>query len=222
MTEEPLDETEYGKLVWPRFYGPSIEYNRAAYSKYLNLTLMVIASGLFLATGLLIFLGSGDARWGLLNITIAIGIPVFYWWINRNARTSMDYESMRRRGDLDWDLYENGFLTREYSAAGPGHMRSAFVGFDRFSKAYVNIDRQNARVVWELAKASARKARKARSEEDVGPDFIWDDHAEALVARSIWFVGRESGRADFRLDREQLSDPARLETVLRQKIKDVE
>ena len=222
MTKEPLDNGTFGKLVWPHFYGPSIEHRRARFSKYLNLMLMVIASGLFLATGLLLFLGGGDTRWGMLNISIAIGIPVFYWWIDRNARTSMDYEAMQRRGELDWDLHENGFLTREYSSERQDHVRTSFIGFDRFSKAYVRIDGQNARVVWELAKDSARKARKATSEEDVGPDFRWDENAEAMVGGFIWFVGRESGRAELRLDREQLSDPARFETILRRKLKDVE
>jgi hypothetical protein len=212
---------DYGELVWPRFFGPSIEYKRSA-SKYVTIALAVTGTGLFLATGVLLLSGTGISGQATLNILIALGIPVLYWMMHRRARTSMEYEFMQRRGELDWDLYENGFLTREYDAEMPGRVRTAFVGFGRFSRAYVNIDRQNARLVWELAKASARKARKATSEEDVGSDFQWDDNAEEQVAGNIWLVDRETGRADLRLDRVRLADISRFETLLRQKVKEVE
>jgi hypothetical protein len=222
MTETPLDKSKYGTLLWPGFYGPSIEYNKSFYNKYVNNTLMILATALFLATGLLLFLGGGDVRMGMLNLAIAIGIPVFWWAINRNSPTAMDYQSMLRRGALDWDLYENGFLTRAYSNDEPGHVHSVFFGFDRFSKAFVHIDEANAIGIWELVKAAAKKDRKEDGGEDVESDFAWGSGARTLVRGHIWFVDKESGTIDFQLDQNELADPARLETVLRQKLKAVE
>lgn len=213
---------QHGELVWPRFFGPSVEYSRSAFDRYVKLLLTVLASALFLATGILLIWGGTDPRWGALNIAIAVGIPVFYWVLGRNARTSMDYEAMRRRGDLDWDLHEKGILTREYAAGLPGRVRTGFVAFDGLSKAYFNIGPENARIVWELAKVSARDRHRATGEEDVGSDFLWDGGAEEMVARFVWLVGRESGRADLRLDRAQMADPERLERILREKLREVE
>ncbi len=153
---------------------------------------------------------------------MAAGIPVFYWVLHQRAKTSMDYEYMRRRGELDWDLHENGILAREYSAGLPGGVRAEFIAFTGVSKAYVNINGQNARLVWELAKPPARKARLATGEEDVGSDFQWDDNAMAQVSGFIWLIDRETGRVGLRLDRAQISDQKRLETILREKVKEVE
>jgi len=213
---------EYGKLIWPGFYGPSIEYKRSAYNKYVPITLAVVGTAGFLVTGLLLLYGTGVSGQGVLNLLMAAGIPVFYWVLHRRARTSMDYEYMRRRGELDWDIHENGILTREYAAEMKGSVRTVFFAYSDFSKAYVNINDQNARLIWELAKPPAMKARKATSEEDVGSDFQWDDNAAAQVAGFIWLVDRETGRAGLRLDRAQLSDQKRLEAILREKVKEVE
>jgi len=213
---------EYGKLIWPGFYGPSIEYKRSAYNKYVPITLAVVGTAGFLVTGLLLLYGTGVSGQGVLNLLMAAGIPVFYWVLHRRARTSMDYEYMRRRGELDWDIHENGILTREYAAEMKGSVRTVFFAYSDFSKAYVNINDHNARLVWELAKPPARKARMATGEEDVGSDFGWDDNAEAQVSGFIWLVDRETGRAGLRLDRAQLSDQKRLEAILREKVKEVE
>lgn len=216
-----MDE-HYGKLIWPRFFGPSVEYARSSYNRYVMLTMTVLASGLFLATGILLIWGGTDPRWGTLNVAIAIGIPVFYWYLQRQAQTSLEYEPLRNRGGLDWDLYENGMLTREYAEDLPGKVRTAYVGFDGLSKAYFNVDDRNARAVWELARASARRARNVGGGVFLEPDFVLDERARALLSRFVWLVSGETGTADIRLDRGQLADPARFEAVIRRKLKDVE
>jgi hypothetical protein len=221
MNEGPPEKADTGPLLWPRFYGPSIEYTRSAFDKYVKASMAVVASALFLATGILLITGGTDPRWGAFNILIAAGIPVFYYVLDRNARTSMDYEAMRRRGDLDWDIHENGLLTREYAADLPGRVRAGFVSFESLSKAYFNIGPENARTVWELVKVSARERHQATGEEDVGSDFLWDGGVEAMVGRFVWLVDRKSGHAVLRLDRAQISDPPRLEKLLRQKLKEV-
>ncbi len=221
MTKAPLDKSEYGDLLWPRFYGPSVERNRSS-DKYVKLTLTVLASGLFLATGILLIWGGTDPRWGALNIAIATGIPAFYRYLDRKARTSMEYGPLRDRGALDWDLCEHGILTREYAADVPGCVRTVFVPWTSLSKAYVNIDDQNSRLVWELAKSSARNARGAGGGHFPGPDFVWDGKARALLSRFVWLVGREDVTADLRLDRDRIRDQARLESVLRRKLGEVE
>jgi hypothetical protein len=222
MTEPALDKSRYGDLLWPRFFGPSVEYARSSYNRYVMLTMTVLASGLFLATGILLIWGGTDPRWGTLNVAIAIGIPVFYWYLRGQAQTSLEYEPLRDRGGLDWDLYENGMLTREYAEDLPGRVRTAFVPWAGLSKAYLTITDRNAPLVWELARASARKARNVDGGVFLEPDFVLDERARALLSRFVWLVSGETGTADLRLDRGQLSDPARFEAILRRKLKEVE
>ncbi len=222
MTEKPPAKAEMGPLLWPRFYGPSVERSRLFYDKYVKLTLTILASGLFLATGILLIWGGTDPRWGALNIAISIGIPVFYIYLERQARTSEEYEPMRDRGAFDWDLHGNGLLTREYADELPGRVRTAFVPWAGLTKAYLTVTDENARLVWDLAKSSVRKAQDAGGEFFPGPDFAWDDRARTMLSRFIWLVGRESGTADLRLDRDLLRDPERFSSILRQKLKEVE
>ena len=222
MTETPPDKTKFGTLLYPRFFGPSVEYESSFYHKYLYITLAIIGTGLFLATGILLLSGTGISGQATLNILIALGIPVLYLIMYRRAATSMEYEFMLRRGELDWDLYENGFLTREYSGDGPGHVRTAFVGFDVFSRAFVNINEQNAREVWELVKASPKLAKRELDGGFKGIGLDWDGANRAAVAGRIWLVGRQTGTADFELQRDLLRDPERFESTLREKIKEVE
>ena len=216
------DAHDRGPLTWPRFYGPSIEYGRSAWNRYGLLAISAVAFVLFLVTGILLLHGSADSGQAVLNLLIAAGIPVFVWAVRRSARTSMDPEAMHRRGDLDWDLHEKGILVREYDGGLPGRVRASFVPFESLSRAYVKMSQQSAREVWELAKDTAWKARKASSEEDAGADFRWDDKSRSMVEGSIWLVGRESGRVELRLVRGQLADAERFEALLRKNVKDVD
>jgi hypothetical protein len=219
MTESPHSNSDFGPLLWPRFYGPSVEYRKSYYERYANLVVAAAATLLFLSTGLMLFLGGGDARMGALNITIAICIPLFMWHLQRKARTSMDYKAMERRGSFDWDLYGNGILARNYSEEGPGHVREAFHAFADFSGVYFKVDEGNARTVWELVKAAAKHAREKDGGDYDEAEFLWDDSTKAMVKGYIWFIDRVRVGASFELDRDQVYDLGRLESILRDRLK---
>lgn len=55
------DAHDRGPLLWPRFYGPSVEYNRPAFDRHGILVLAAAATAPFLATGLLLLRGSAES-----------------------------------------------------------------------------------------------------------------------------------------------------------------
>jgi hypothetical protein len=224
MTEQPPDKSTYGKLVWPKFYGRSVIYQGWYRSIKIVQISVCIASPMFILLGIYLFATTGIKNIiaeGFLGLSGSF-LPALFWYAYHRDMTSMDSEHMEKRGDLDWDLYENGILERHYSDESPNHILEDFDFFSKYPKVYFNVGDHNTKQIWEHIKNVARKARELDGGEYREGDFVWDNDQNEFLKTLIWFLDGTEGQEDFELDRDCVRDLRRFESILRQKVKVVE
>jgi hypothetical protein len=213
MTEEPLDESKYGKLIWPKFYGQN---NYAKRMMPVGYTLPLIP----ICFGIIMMFFPKDLDKILGSIILAGGIiALFIFFIRiRNVKHRHPvFWKMLRNNELEWDLYENGILAKAYSETGPNNIEERFIGYSELANVYVNVKKERVPFIFEMI-------QKNSSEEDRSQDkIILNDRVKNTIMNIIWFI-RNDGKLHSmdKVNFRKSSDVKKFEQVLRQKVKSVE
>jgi hypothetical protein len=216
MTGTQSDNRGYGKLIWPQFYGPSkqlslLRFHMAALILVVLILLAFLVHSLWETDRLLVVISF------IFTITV-FGIMISYYW----EKTKGLYFKLVEKGALDWDLYENGILEKTLSDDETGKIDEEFDYFSDYSKVCINIGTWNEQKILERVKAAAKRARELDGGKFNEADFASSDERHDFIKDYIWFFDNKDGQEDFELQRACLRDQNRFESILRQKIKDVE
>jgi hypothetical protein len=221
--EEP-DKRGYGKLIWPKFYGPSRPFDHWRYNPKILLITVSIGSVLIFLTGTSLYIITGMTNYfaEIYTLVFSFILPIIYWLARRRDKTSMDCYYIVKRGDLDWDLYENGMLERNYSEDAVNYISEEFNYFSNYPIVYYNIGEWHIKAIWDHVRIVAKRARELDGGE-YDKDYFdtWEEGRTEYIKSCIWFFDGKDGQEDFEMERDWLKDSKRFETILHQKIKKV-
>lgn len=225
MTEGPLDESKYGKLLWLRFSGlfparsESKAFKNVKVATFLAATIMIFAVGIYALFDL-----------GLTISGLVIGITGLLLGAVCAYITLLEIQGKElKRGELDFlahsfdtDFYEKGILCREPCEYYPGKIKRGFFHFKNMSKVYLKIDKDDVKTIWDLLVASNRKYCAVSGEEYDEKDAVFNKEAGEYVESCIWFVNNNGELSDLSIDRGLVEDIDRLESLLRRNVGAVE
>jgi hypothetical protein len=174
------EQEQYGELVWPRFYGPS------AYYKYVRTFVLgsIILIILF-ATTLMFdplpymkFIGVG-----FIGIIIIYGFWAYYK-IQSWKRLYPEYSSLSMAGDLDYDIYENGIIVKEYSKEKPSRILTKFIPFSNISKAYIFMNKKNTDIIFGMTVIN----KPVLDDQQSKKQRLENKHIKKNISHKVWLI----------------------------------
>lgn len=214
-------QEQYGELIWPKFYGIK------RWRKWLHLSgkLIVFFFGawffLFMIYSLLTISSIGDriaSMIGMILGLILMAVTVIFY---RKERQSPNIIPMFFRGDLDWDLYENGIFGRRCLTDFSDKIETKFFYFKDISKVFLNIDDNKSNYILDLMKNADKKDAENEGSVWNESDYQLTIEENNLIKECVWFIDKEANLPLFFIVKEWIKDPFRFEAILRQKVKEV-
>ncbi len=123
-------------------------------------------------------------------------------------------------GELDWDIYENGILTKTSSSDRPGTVETRFVPFRKMARVIFFPQGQMRLGVFGLYQDTLRYRD---DERPAGAGTLTPETA-AVISTRIWFVGVDGKLLDLTMAQNQITarNANRFRELLRNKVKVVE
>ena len=125
--------------------------------------------------------------------------------------------NMILKGELDWDLYENGILCRYYSDTAIDNIEKKFIFYSEISKIYFNITKDEYSKLLKLIKEYDR----IKCTDWKETDYVLNESWKREFKQYIWFEGKDGTLFENDLFKNRVRDLKRLESILRQKVKEV-
>jgi hypothetical protein len=220
MINETMTETEYGKLIYPEFYGRGVDFRRSGRSGRIRTVFGMIGFNIFyifFCWWMYQFIPYFQTRIAIyVGISGMIIMDIYHIYHGKKV-DAMPIVILNRSGELDWDLYDNGMLVKQYSEDLPGNIERKFIRFDGLAKVYINIGKNNAQEIMDAMKKMDRKRPDFKDE-----GYIADERWIRYFKREIQFVDNNGCVLDEEIEKEYLDDAKRFESIIRQKVKAVE
>ena len=214
-------QEQYGNLIKNRFYSMPYEFRILQNISIIGLFIII----LFLVGGILsLFIVNRFMDWvniGLLFVVLLMTIFTLAIYIRRE-QSAISFVSTFFKGDIAWDLYENGIFARKSISYIPFKRAIKFFNFNDISKVYITLNDSNAIVVRDLIKAGEKKFDERRNKKWNDSDSKSDNEYDKMVKGCMWFVDINGNIMPFVIVKEWLKDPIQFESILRQRVNDIE
>ena len=213
-----MDEIEKGALIFKRFYGP------LAQTKLYLYLLVILIPFLDSCTIWLYYTNQDNPIKGvffivilILSLIAPIMIVLAILYSTKKYPNSI---KMHFSGELEWDTYEKGIMTKNYSLTGPGNIETRFFPFGDMSRVIIYPQRHKIDEIFELYKAMVRE----KNPEGSGTNERLSRGKSQNISNMIWFVDSNGKLVDLAMQRYFLRPGTRskFKELLRQKVKVVE
>jgi len=210
-----MDENDFGKLIWPKFYGPRIG------DKKREMVAMIGLAMIFLSFVILTLILMSIRYWKSFTIMF-VGISVISIliigavWIRKKALKDPNI-ILVKKGDLEWDIHENGIVTKYPDKNQPDGISTKFIRFDEISRVYFQTGKENAHILLNMIK-EMEKNKADWKELNNATNTPWTK----FIADYIWLIDGNGKLIDCDIEKAWVENLERFESILRQKVKDVD
>jgi hypothetical protein len=209
----PTEEYERGALVARGFYGLL-----GRLKPYLTGLILLLV----IQTTMVVLRFAGYFPLSLIVLLFTIFTMLFESMImamayQKVSRNVTPHVGMIWTGGLDWDLYENGILTKRAPAEGPGTIITAFVPFNKMARVFIFPRGQTARQVFELYqdRQRFRDGEKPAAAEELTPATA------AVISNRVWFFDQSGKLMDLTMVKNELGSSGlkKFRELLRDRVK---
>ena len=214
MTDLPSDKIEYGPLIRPRFYGPTVQIR----PYFIFLIIMVCFQLTMVVLSILDLIPLSPIVLVFLIIALIFESIIIIFGCLVMIKT-FAHVSVLWSDELDWDLYENGMLAKIHSTE-PISTEVRFIPFKTVSRAFIFPRGRSINEVFELHQDRMR-LRDSDRPVNAGP---LSREIASTISERVWFVDVNGKLMDLTMVRNNFSKRAMepFRKLLQEKVKVVE